>query len=249
MNENKRCLTTEKPAPGLCFLIGQFAGGDIREFSRRTRHRLLGQHPPYIQPADYGVPDSGPCERAIKLVREVSPDFLFLHCVRTYAFAVAMAHKVSQPVDQEVLFLGCLMHDLGLTPAHDCGGTFEIDGARAAHSFCLEEGIAAHRADLVHEMVALHNSVGVATHKDPEIALVHYGAGTDVLGLWSHDINKTTLREILALNPRSGFGEGMARLVEDQIKRKPDSYMSSMVRLGFLNRLRACQLPGETAQA
>ena len=249
MNESAHPLTTEKPAPSICFLIGEFAGHDIREFGRRTRHKLLRRHPPYIQTSAYGVPDSLVCQKAVELVREASPDFLFHHCVRTYAFAVAMAHKVDQPVDREVLFLGCLMHDLGLTPEHDCGGSFELDGAKAAYGFCQQEGLAPERAALVHEMVALHNSVGVATKKDPEIALVHYGAGTDVLSLWSHDINEQTLREILEASPRTGFGEGMARLIEDQIQRKPHSYMASMVKMGFLKRLRACRLAGEATVA
>lgn len=249
MNESAHPLTTEKPAPSICFLIREFAGHDILEFGRRTRQTLQRQQPPYIQASAYGVPDSLASQKAVALVREASPGFLFQHCVRTHAFAVAMAHKVDLPVDREVLFLGCLMHDLGLTPEHDCGGTFEVDGAKAAHSFCQQEGLSPERAALVHEMVALHNSVGVATKKDPEIALVHYGAGTDVLGLWSHDINAQTLREILEASPRAGFGDGMARLIEDQIQRKPHSYMASMVRMGFLKRLKACRLAGESTLA
>ncbi|WP_197027547.1 HD domain-containing protein [Marinobacterium lacunae] len=235
-------LTTSKPDPGLCFLIRQFAAGDIRELLRKTSARLSGRRPPYVAPADYHVPDSAACKKAISLVREASPDFLFGHCMRTHAFAVAMGHKVSKPVDREVLFLGCIMHDLGLTAAHDHGGTFELDGAKAAHHVCVSEGLSPDRADLVHEMVALHNSVGVAEYRQPEVALVHYGAGADVIGMWVHDIDPKTLHEILEQQPRDGFGEGMARLIEDQVTRKPDSYMASMVRMGFLKKLRSANL-------
>jgi hypothetical protein len=42
--------------------------------------------------------------------------------------------------------------------------------------------------DLIHEMVALHNSVGIAHKLDTEIALLHYGAREDVAGLWAHDL-------------------------------------------------------------
>lgn len=235
-------LTTEKPAPGLCYLIRQFAAGDMRELGRKTSARMRGFTPPYVSAAEYAVPDSSACKKAVDLVREASPEFLFRHCVRTYAFAVAMAHKVNQTIDREVLFLGCIMHDLGLTSEHDHGGTFELDGAKAARSFCVHEGLFETRADLVHEMVALHNSVGVAHKLDPEIALVHFGAGADVIGLWVHDMNPRTLQEILEVSPRDGFGDGMARLIEGQIQRKPDSYMSSMVKLGFLKKLRSAQL-------
>lgn len=235
-------LTQERPDPGMCYLIRQFAASDMRELGRKGRAAISGWKPPYVAPAEYAVPASSTCKKALTLVRELSPDFLFGHCMRTHAFAVAMAHKVTKTVDPEVLFLGCVMHDLGLTKAHDCGGTFELDGAKAAHHFCQKEGISQPRADLVHEMVALHNAVGVAENKEPEVALVHYGAGADVIGLWVHDIHPQSLQEILEEQPREGFGHGMARLIEDQLARKPNSYMASMVRLGFLKKLRSTQL-------
>jgi hypothetical protein len=200
---------------------------------------------PYVSKAEYDAPDSRACQTALELVTQVSPTFLLDHCLRTHAFAVAMGHTAKQKIDREVLFLGCVMHDLGLTEEHDHGDTFELDGARAARGHCLQHGISAERADLVHEMVALHNSVGVAHKREPEIVLTHFGAGADVLGLAVHDVHRRTMQEILAEYPRTGFGEGMARLIDDQMKRKPESYMSGMVALGFLDRLKKTQLPGE----
>lgn len=245
MSEAAEPLTQTKPSPGVCYLLRQFMAGDARELGRKAAHRLNGYKPPYVPPAEYAVPDSPICKQALELVTEASPDFLLKHCQRSHAFAVAMAHNTTRPVDREVLYLGCLMHDLGLTEAHDHGATFELDGARAAHGFCCEHGLESARAALVHEMVALHNSVGVAHRLEPEIALVHFGAGADVLGLWVHDVNARTLDEILERFPRKGFGDAMALLIEDQIRRKPDSYMAGMVKLGFLKRLRSTGLPGE----
>jgi hypothetical protein len=238
-------LTVTKPAPSLCYLLRHFVINDIRELGRKTGALITGRRPPYVAAEQYAPPDSQACRKALALVREASPDFLFGHCLRSHAFAVAMAHKVKARVDREVLFLGCIMHDLGLTPSHDHGNSFELDGARTARSFCLHEGLAVNRADLVHEMIALHTSIGVADKREPEVALIHYSTGADVVGLCIHDINSRTLAEILQETPRDGFGEGMARLIDDQVKRKPDCYMASMVRLGFLKQLRRARLPGE----
>jgi hypothetical protein len=227
-------------------LLCQFIAGDLRAFRTTAVRVVTRQQVPYVSRPEYAIPDSQACRKALELVNQVSPSFLRDHCLRTHAFAVAMGHQVRQSIDREVLFLGCVMHDLGLTPDHDHGDTFELDGARAARSHCLQHGLSADRADLVHEMVALHNSVGVAHEREPEVALTHFGAGADVLGLGMHDIHRRTLQEILAEYPRIGFGDAMARLIADQMQRKPQSYMTSMVALGFLDRLRKTRLPGES---
>lgn len=58
--------------------------------------------------------------------------------------------------------------------------TFKIDGAIAAKSICEGYGMGKDKAKLVHEMVALRNSVGVTHKLAPDIALLHYGAGVEV---------------------------------------------------------------------
>ncbi|WP_205527116.1 HD domain-containing protein [Solimonas sp. K1W22B-7] len=239
-------LTKSKPSPSRGWLLCQFIARDLREVRSNAIRALKRQEVPFVARAEYGMPDSQACRKALELVTRVSPAFLLDHCLRSHAFAVAMAHMVPRKIDREVLFLGCVMHDLGLTQEHDHGDTFELDGARDARSHCLRHGISAERSDLVHEMIALHNSVGIAHKREPEIALIHFGAGTDVLGFGVKDIHSRTMQEILAEYPRIGFGEAMARLVGDQMQRKPRSYMTSMVALGFLNRLRKARLPGES---
>jgi hypothetical protein len=82
------------------------------------------------------------------------------------------------------------MHDIGLIENNIGEDTFEIDGTRMASNFCIHNGMEVSKVDLIHEMVALHNSVGIAHKLDPEIALLHYGAGADVAGLWAYDLNK-----------------------------------------------------------
>ena len=239
-------LTQTKPPPSRPWLLCQFISRDLREVKSNTIRALTGKAVPYVAKSDYGMPDSQACRKALELVTRVSPTFLLDHCLRSHAFSVAMLHMVHKKVDREVLFLGCVMHDLGLTNEHDHGDTFELDGARAARSHCLHHGVSSERSDLVHEMIALHNSVGIAHMREPEIALIHLGAGTDVLGFQAKDIHSQTMREILTEYPRIGFGDAMAQLVADQMHRKPQSFMTSMVALGFLDRLRKCRLPGES---
>ncbi|BBM03152.1 hypothetical protein GL2_32260 [Microbulbifer sp. GL-2] len=171
------------------------------------------------------------------MVAQCSPAFLLNHCLRSYAFGLAMSHKVKTTIDKEVYFLGAIMHDLGLTKTYDIGGTFELDGAQAARSFCIDRNISPEKADLIHEMVAHHNSVGIAHKKDSEISLLHFAAGLDVAGFWLNDINPKTLSEVIDNFPRLDFKEGMKQLLNEQIKRKPMSYMKPFIKLGFLKKI------------
>lgn len=230
-------LTNIKNSPSKPCLICSFISSDITHAYQRARRFISCEHIQYVAKESYQVPDSEHCQKALELVIRYSPDHLVNHCLRSYAFGVAMAHKVKRPFDKEVFFLGAIMHDLGLTPKFDTGDTFEIDGAKAARSFCIEHQLNAEKADLVHEMVAHHNTVGVAHKLDPEIALLHYGAGADVAALWISDIHKKTLTEVLEEYPRLDFKQGMIKLLSEQMDRKPNSYMAPLLALGFLKKI------------
>ncbi len=230
-------LTNSKLPPSKPCLICSFISSDITHAYQKTRRFISKDHIRYVAKESYQIPDSENSQKALDLVIKYSPEHLVNHCLRSYAFGIAMAHKVKQPFDKEVFFLGAIMHDLGLTPEFDKGETFEIDGAKAARSFCIEHQINSEKADLVHEMVAHHNSVGIAHKLDPEIALLHYGAGADVAALWISDIHKKTLSEVLSEYPRLNFKEGMSKLLSEQLSRKPTSYMKSLIQLGFLKKM------------
>ncbi|WP_020210695.1 HD domain-containing protein [Gilvimarinus chinensis] len=236
-------LTHTKPAPAKSCLLCHFVHTDLKTIGRKVRRRISREKLNFVAKHQYRVPDSAACTQALELVRQHSPEFLLNHGLRSYAFAAAMAHKVKQPFDKEVLFMGSVMHDLGLVETFDRGNTFEVDGARAALDFCQSQNIDSHRAELIHEMVIHHNTVGHAHKMAPEIALLHFGAGADVAGLWLDEIHPDTMREVIAEFPRLDFKRGMQVLLRDQIRRKPDSYMAPMIELGFLKKIDNNALP------
>ena len=237
MSSPTRVLTLKKPQRSKAGLICSFICSDITHAAQRAGRFISREHIQHVATEAYGIPDSQSCRRALDLVIDASPPHLVNHCLRSYAFGIAMAYKVKQPFDKEVFFLGAIMHDLGLTPEFDQGNSFEIDGASAARSFCLAQNLGENKADLIHEMVALHNSVGYAHKQDPEIALLHYGAGADVADLWIQDIHRKTLSEVLETFPVLDFKAGMQKLLTEQIAKKPDSYMAPFLALGFLKKM------------
>lgn len=167
------------------------------------------------------IPDSEICKKATQLVAQVSPTFLCNHCIRTFLFGDLLGKRDGLKCDRELLYLGAVMHDLGLTQRFDGEQRFEVDGADAARAFVLEHGLPDEKAEVVWDAIALHTSLGIASRKQPEIALVHLGASADVLGLRISDISSEIVEQVIEAYPRLGFKMAMTELLVSQIKRKP----------------------------
>jgi len=174
-----------------------------------------------VQTNDFTLPDSELAQKATRLVAELSPPFLYHHCVRTYLFGDELGRREGFTYDRELLYLSAIMHDLGLTERFDGNQRFEVEGADAARSFLLEQGVTAEKTEIVWDAIALHSSIGIASRKRPEIALVHFGAGMDVFGLRAGDIPSEVVEKIIVAYPRLEFKNAMIQVLLGQIHRKP----------------------------
>ena len=72
--------------------------------------------------------------RALDHARTQSEPFLFNHAVRSWLFAVRLGQLQGVPHDAEVVAVGSLLHDLGLTNTFTGPKRFEIEGADAARA-------------------------------------------------------------------------------------------------------------------
>lgn len=185
------------------------------------------------------IPDSKVATEATQLVYEISPEFLYNHCLRTYAFGDALGQKYGLTYDRELFYLGSVLHDVGLTE-HVCRKhSFEYEGADHAEKFLRSHGFSQEKVDVVREAIILHTSQ-IAEEKQPEIALVHLGAGMDVVGLRVEDISEEAFHFILEAYPRLGFKQSMIELIkyDAEVKtaqQQPDNLSSSMLRQGFVD--------------
>src|SRR5258708_36153153 len=89
---------------------------------------------------DVPVPDSALARRARELIDDVAAAFLVNHSVRSYAWAVELARHDRLEFDPEVVYVSAMLHDIGLVPAYDLGGCFEVDGAIEAKRLVIEAG-------------------------------------------------------------------------------------------------------------
>ncbi|MCP2259822.1 HD domain-containing protein [Streptoalloteichus tenebrarius] len=133
------------------------------------------------------IPRTETALRTMRHVRDVEAPAIFNHSMRTYLYGRFLGeHQGLRPdhdYDDELLFLGSVLHDVGLTPAGDRDQTFDIDGADLAAEILTAQGLAPDRVEVVWDAVALHLHTDIAQHKRPEIALVSAGAGYDLTPL------------------------------------------------------------------
>lgn len=166
------------------------------------------------------VPDSKICQQATHLVAQVSSKCLCNHCMRTYFFGALLGQRDSLKYDRELFYLGAVLHDLGLTKRFSGQQRFEVDGADVARAFVIEHGLSAEKAEIVWDAIALHTSIGIASRKEPEIALVHLGAGMDFFGLRLEDIDSETVEKVFEAYPRLGATKVLQELIVSDISRK-----------------------------
>lgn len=134
----------------------------------------------------FDFPDSEIARKATRLVAETSPQFLYHHAIRAFLFGDALGRRDGLKYDRELLYLGAIMHDLGLNDRFFGEQRFEVEGADVAHRFAIENKLSDEKAEIIWDAIALHTTVGVALRKRPEIALVCLGTSADTGGRLTH---------------------------------------------------------------
>lgn len=171
------------------------------------------------------IPDSSLAREITEVVRDTASSLLFHHSSRVYYFAALAGQKGGLKYDPELLYCGCMFHDMGLTHQHSSAcERFEVDGANAARDFLKSRGIAQQDIDTVWAAIALHTTPGIPQHMDPVIALVTAGVEMDVLGLTYAQYTDTQREAVVGAHPRGdSFKEDIIQTFYDGIKHKPQT--------------------------
>lgn len=169
------------------------------------------------------IPDTKMAREATQLVRDTESDLLFHHSSRVYYWAALAGQRRELKVDHELLYVGCMFHDMGLTHDHcSCDKRFEVDGAFAARDFMRQYGVNQADIDKVWTAIALHTTPGIPEFMAPEIALVTAGVEMDVLGIDYDKFSDEQREQVVKLHPRSAaFKEEIIQAFYDGIKNKP----------------------------
>jgi hypothetical protein len=152
------------------------------------------------------IPDSVLAKAATELVRDTESPLLFHHSTRVFYFGALAGRRKKLTFDPELLYIGAIFHDMGLTKVYrSATERFEIDSANAAREFLRQHGISQASIDIVWDAIALHTTPGIPQQKEPEVALVTAGVEMDVLGLGYLDVPDSDREEVVTAHPRGDY--------------------------------------------
>ena len=171
------------------------------------------------------IPDSALVREATQLVRDTESELLFLHSMRVYAWAALSGQRQNLAFDPELLYVGAMFHDIGLTGRYrESTLRFEVDGANAAGEFLRSHGIAERDIEKVWSAIAFHTTPGIPQFMHPEAALLHAAAGMDVAGRSFDQFTEEERAAVVAAWPRAhDFEHAMIDAFYEGLKHRPDS--------------------------
>jgi hypothetical protein len=173
----------------------------------------------------FELPETELAVAARTLASTVSPAFIYNHCVRSYLFAreIASANGIRAGVeyDDELVYLACILHDLGATDHANGDQRFEVDGADAALRFLQSHGVDDARAKTVWNAIALHTSVGIAHRFGPVEGIAQTGIATDVIGIAKDQLRPGFAERVHAVWPRHDLGYALAEEIARQVHGNP----------------------------
>ena len=152
--------------------------------------------------AGVSVADSPLVTAVIEYAQRLSEPYLFNHAMRSWLFAEAMGRTKGIDYDHEVVAVGTILHDIGLTASVSGPNRFEVNGADAALSFIKGHGFSDRRAQLTWDLVALNSTPSLALHKEPEVAVGTMGIGLDYGGFGVEALPAGDVGRILSAFPR-----------------------------------------------
>lgn len=164
---------------------------------------------------------------------------LLQHALRSYRWAAAYAGQRAIPVDDELLYVAAVLHDLGLVEPFDSHRMdFEQAGGHVAAVLAAGAGWPPARRRRVTEVIVAHMADAVDPATDPEGHALEAATAFDISG---RDIGiPPALRAaVLGEHPRLGLATEFTACFADQAARKPASTAAAAVRGGIAGRIAA----------
>lgn len=174
--------------------------------------------------AGVSVPDTKIAREATELVRDTTDELIYHHSRRVYFFGSLQGRRRDLSFDPELLYLGAMFHDLGLSERfHGSGRRFEVDSADEARRFLADRQVPEDSVRRVWTAIALHTTPGIPEFMEPEVALVTAGVEYDVLGIGYQDLSDADRAAVVALHPRPDFKRRILHAFTEGTRHKPET--------------------------
>jgi len=180
--------------------------------------------------AGVSVPDRPLITAVIEHAQRLSEPYLFNHAMRSWLFAEAIGRIKKIDYDREVVAIGTILHDIGLTASVSGPNRFEVNGADAALSFIKGRGLSDRQAQLIWDTVALNSTPSLALHKEPEVAVATMGIGLDYGGFGAEALPKADVEGILSAFPRLRMKQQFAETCCQLVSARPETTHDNFLR-------------------
>ena len=171
------------------------------------------------------VPDTPAAMAALEVCQSLSPPFMVTHCARTYWLARILGLQWALDFDDELLYVGGLLHDIALMDDYPERASeqlcFTIPSAERARRIAAEAGWDERRQDRVAEAITLNPNAFVRPSQGIEAHLLNAGVMVDAIGLRIWEIHPDTLAALLEREPRLDIKARIVRFIHREADRYP----------------------------
>jgi hypothetical protein len=216
------------------------AQGVVARMAAKRRIRA-GRKVRNLEVEDILPPDSAITRAATAMCQDVSPPFLFNHCLRAYFWA-RLLDDGRVPFDDEAVYTALMLHDMGLTEGcrhRNAGRCFTSVGAELAMELGAKHGWPERRVTLTVQAITLHLNVVVNARHGREAEMVRAGSGGDAAGLGLDVLHADQIGAVVERYPRHGLKREFVRSLKAEADRCPECRIAFLQRkLGFNGLIR-----------
>jgi len=191
-----------------------------------------------VEPELPNFPQTPACAGARAIAAKYCSVALLNHCLRSYVWAAAYGSRESVPYDSELLYVGSLLHDIGLVPEFDSSVVgFDDASGHVAYVFATGAGWPETRRTQLVDVVLSHTWDEVDVDAYPEGFLLERSTSMDISGRYMDDFPAQFKAYVLGRLPRAGIAEEFLACFRDQAERKPTSSPARALRDGIADRI------------
>lgn len=179
------------------------------------------------------LPDSQLAKFILEYATKELPEKVLLHSLRVYQYSVAvMNDSFSQwDLDREVLFVTCLLHDIGTTEKNMKATkmSFEFYGGFISRELILEHTKGDQDyAEAVCEAIMRHQDLGDSGYITRLGMILQLATILDNVGLNTEYIHPDTLAAVNKKYPRDGWLNCFAAAIDNENEKKPWGHTSKL---------------------
>ncbi len=205
--------------------------------------RALPGAPQDLAPLQARMPDTPAVAQALEAMRDLGHTAVLQHGFRCHWWGMALAADRQGQVDEELLLVASLMHDLGLADqagaqASGCA-CFTGHSADMAMQLARRHGWVEARTQALGDAITLHMNGHVDVAEGLEAHLLQQATACDVIGARLAQLPARYRQQVLQAHPRGEFDAEFSRFMAGQAKQQPGSRAALMhqVGLGLMIRL------------